>query len=191
MKRVFSFLILFTTAFAGLSQGVFTNDVNSALQKVIQDYPNHFSNIKGAQVNGNTHTVQYYSTVEVPGSLNCILVQYGATKKETYSWRCVMLESERFTDAKDKFAELYHQIGNTIIKIEGEKPFILSGKYETPSDAKKITAVIFQLLPASSQMQKLKVELTLQHYINGWKVVLSVYDQERTIDEQPELTDRW
>lgn len=191
MKSVYSFLILLTTALAGLSQGVFTNDVNSALQKVIQDYPNHFSNIKGAQVNGPTHNVEYYSTIEVPGSLNCILTQHSASKKEMYSWRCVILESEEFNPAKDKFAELYNQIGNTIVTVEGEKPFILNGKYEAPSDANKITRVSFQLLPAHNQMQKLKVELTLQHYINGWKVILTVSDHERTTDEQPQLTDRW
>ena len=191
MKSISSFLLVFTIALEGLSQGVFTNDVNSALQKVIQDYPNRFVNIKGAQVNGNSNSVQYHSTVKVPGSLNCLLTQHSATRKEIYSWKCVMLESEQFEEAKYKFAELYNQIKNTIIKIEGEKPFILNGKYEVPCNEKKITSIIFQLLPATGDMQKLKVELTLQHYLNDWKVILTVYDQDRRSDEQPELTDRW
>lgn len=191
MKTVSSFLLLFTTAFAGLSQGVFTNDVNSALQKVLQDYPNHFINIKGAQVAGNLHAVQYYSTVEVPGSLNCVLTQHSVSMKEVYSWQCVMLESGSFPEAKNKFTELYNQLKNTIVNIEGERPFILNGKYEAPSDERKITTIIFQLLPATASMQKLKVELTLQHYVNDWKVTLTVYENDRRIDDQPALTDRW
>jgi hypothetical protein len=191
MKSISSFLLIFTIALKGLSQGVFTNDVNSALQKVIQDYPNRFVNIKGPQVTANSHSVQYYSTVKVPGSLNCLLTQHSITRKEIYSWKCVMLESEQFEEAKYKFAELYNQIKNTIIKMQGEKPFILNGKYEVPCAEKKITSVIFQLLPATGDMQRLKVELTLQHYMNDWKVTLTVYDQDRRNDEQPELTDGW
>lgn len=190
MKSITILIIGFTLTSACYSQGVFTNDVNSALQKVIQDYPNHFINLKGAQVAGNMHTVQYYSTVEVPGSLNCVLTPYGATKKEVYSWNCVMLESERFSEAKNKFTELYNQIRNTIVKMEGEKPFILNGKYETPTDDKKFTSVVFQLLPATGQMQKLKVELTLQQTTSDWKITLAVYDEERRNDEAPDLTDR-
>jgi hypothetical protein len=191
MKSITSLVLLFNIAFAASSQGVFSNDVNSALQKVIQDYPNHFVNIKGPLVTDNRHTIQYYSTVKVPGSLNCVLTQYSATRREIYSWQCIMLKSKSFNESKRKFENLYNQIKNTIVKIEGEKPFILNGKYETPSEERKITTVIFKLLPAAGDMQRLKVELTLQHYLNDWKVMLVVYDQERKNDEQPEFTDRW
>lgn len=190
MKSLSSFLLLFNIAFSASSQGVFSNDVNSALQKVIQDYPNHFVNIKGQPVTGNHQVVQYYSTVKVPGSLNSVLTQYSASKKEIYSWQCIMLQSQSFNESKTRFEKLYNQIRNTIIKIDGEKPFILNGKYEIPSEEKKVTTVIFQLLHAAGHLQNLKVELTLQHYFNGWKVTLAVYDQERKNDEQPQLTDR-
>jgi len=189
MKSIITLVILVIATFSAVSQGVFTNDVNSALQKVIQDYPNHFVNIKGAQVMGNNQRVQYHSNVEVPGSLISVVTQYSASQKGLYSWKCVMMESEQFAEAKTRFTELYNQIRNTIVKIEGEKPFILNGKFETPTDDRKFTTVIFQLLPATGKMQKLKVELTLQQYLNDWKVTLSVYDQERRNDEQPDLTD--
>ncbi|HKH60172.1 MAG TPA: hypothetical protein VKA49_05040 [Flavitalea sp.] len=183
MKSIIILVIGATLTITCQSQGVFTNDVNAALQKVIQDYPNHFINIKGAQVTGNLRTLQYHSTVEVPGSVNCVLIQYVA-KKEIYSWNCVILESDKFNEAKSKFTELYNQIRNTIVKIEGEKPFILNGKYETPTDDKKFTSVVFQLLPATGEMQKLKVELTLQRTIHDWRLSLAIHDEERRNDEQ-------
>ena len=189
MKSIITIVIITTLSFAGTAQGVFTNDVNSALQKVIQDFPNHFVNLKGAQVKGNRRAVQYHSTVEVPGSLNCVLTEYSANKKDIYSWTCIMLASDNFGQAKNKFNELYNQIRNTIVKMEGEKAFILNGKYEAPSNDKKFTSVFFQLLPATGDLQKLKVELTLQHYLNDWKVSLAVYDEERRNDEQQDLTD--
>ncbi len=190
MKSITILVIGFTLTIACYSQGVFTNEVNSALEKVIQDYPNHFVNLKGAQVAGNMRTVQYRSTVEVPGSVNCVLTRYSAAKKEVYSWKCVMLESETFSDAKNKYVELYNQIRNTIVKMEGEKPFILNGKYEAPTDDRRFTSVIFQLLPATGHTQNLKVDLTLQQTMTNWKITLAVYDGERRIDEIPDLTDR-
>lgn len=187
MKSISALVIFFTLSIASQSQGVFSNEVNSALQKVIQDYPNHFINLKGKQVPGNLRPVQYHSTVEVPGSVNCVLTHYSATGREFYSWQCVMLESSNFEDAKNRFTELYNQIRNTIVKMEGEKPFILNGKYETPVGDKKVTSIIFQLLPATGNMQRLKVELSLQQYLNDWKITLAVYDE----NEQPrDLTDR-
>ena len=190
MKSIIILVIGATLTLNCQSQGVFTNDVNAALQKVIQDYPNHFINIKGAKLTGNLPTVQYHSTVEVPGSVNCVLTQYSA-KKEIYSWNCVILESNKFNDAKSKFTELYNQIRNTIVKIEGEKPFILNGKYETPTDDKKFTSVVFQLLPATGEMQKMKVDLTLRRTNHDWRLSLAVYDEERRNDGQLALTDSY
>ena len=189
MKSICTLIIGCALTIAVAGQGVFTNDVNSALQRVIQDYPNHFANLKGPQISGTVRTVQYRSTVVVPGALTCVLTPYRSSKKEKYSWKCLILESDNYTDAKARYTELYNQIRNTIVKIEGEKPFILNGNYEAPGDDKKYTTVLFQLLPATGEMQKLKVELTLLHTINDWKLFLSVYDEERRSDEQVDLTD--
>lgn len=190
MKSITILVIAFTLASACYSQGVFTNDVNSALQKVIQDYPNHFVNLKGAQVEGGTRTDQYHSTVKVPGSVNCMLTRYKADEKEVYSWKCVMIESETFNSAKSKYTELYNQIRNTIVKMEGEKPFILNGKYETPADDRKMTSIVFELLPAIGQMQKLKVDLTLEQTMSNWKITLAVYNVEHKNDGSTDLTNR-
>ena len=189
MKSITILVIGIACTIHAHAQGVFTNDVNSALQKVIQDYPNQFVNLKGAQLAGNLQAVQYHSTVVVPGSVKCVLTKSG--RKDNYSWKCIMLESEKFHDGKEKFNELYSQIKNTIVKMQGEKPFILNGKYEAPSDDRKFTSIVFQLLPSSGPMEKLKVELTLHHTINDWKVTLAVYDDERKNDELPDLTDRY
>jgi hypothetical protein len=190
MKSITILVIAFTLTSSCYSQGVFTNDVNSALQKVIQDYPNYFANLKGAQIPGNPRNDQYHSTVKVPGSVNCMLTRYKAEKREIYSWKCVMLESETFNSAKSKYVELYNQIRNTIVKMEGEKPFILNGKYETPTDDRKFTSIIFELLPAIGHMQKLKVDLTLEQSADNWKITLAVYDVEHRNEGSTDLTTR-
>lgn len=181
MKKIYLLLWLAACSPSLQAQGVFSTKTTAALQKVIEDYPNRFKNIKGDRLSEHTRAVDYKSRVEIAGAVNCIITQYTATPKDRYSWSCELARSLEFEQAKASFHDLYGQISNTIIKIEGEKPFILNGKYEAPAGEKKPTTVRFELLSAPEAVQHLKVELTLQ-YTTEWKIILTVYDQERQFD---------
>ena len=179
MRNV-TFLLLFSIiTLTASSQGVFSNHTNAALQKVISDYPNHFRNIKGDRLTEYAEAMDFKSKVDVPGSVTCVVTQL--SKRETYSWKCELFESKDFDKAKSKFSEIFNQIHNTIIKVEGEKPVILNGKYEAPAGDKRSSSIFFHLLPAGV-MQKLKVELSLQNIASDWKIILSVYEQEEQGD---------
>ena len=178
MKKVYLLLWFAANSFALHAQGVFSTKTTAALQKVIADYPNRFKNIKGDRVSEHPRAVDYKSRVEIAGAVNCILTQYSTNAKDQYSWTCELFQFAGFEEAKTSYYDLYNQIRNTIIKIEGEKPFILNGKYEAPDGEKKATTVRFEFLPAPDAMQQLKVELILQ-YTTTWKIVLTVYDQQR------------
>ncbi len=169
------------------AQSAFSNKVNAALEKVIKDYPNRFHNIKGDIIIQNPQTTEYKSTVVVPGAVSCTVTKSSDTKDDSYSWMCSVFQSTDFDQAKNKFKEIFGQIKNTIIKIDGEKPFILSGQYESPTETKKITNVVFELLPSVGEMKKLKVDLNLQYVASGWKVSLSVDDKEHKDDETATL----
>ena len=177
MRNVTLLLLFSSITLASPAQGVFSNQTNAALQKVIEDYPNHFRNIKGDLLSENSTITDFKSKVEVPGSTGCVLTQYG-NDKSAYSWKCEIFGSGDFDKAKTKFSELYNQIHNTIIKVEGEKPFILNGKYEVPGREKQSTSINFHLLPSPEVMQKLKVELNFQKDASEWKIVLNVFEQE-------------
>ena len=189
MKTYLVTLAFLVFSAAMLAQDVFSNKVNSALEKVLRDFPNRFHNIKGEVIEQGKSTTEYRSTVQVPGASTCIVIRATDTKKDVYSWSCTALTTEDFIEAKNKFREIYGQIENTIIKIEGEKPFIITGQYETPSEDKKETTIIFELLPAAGELKKLRVGLSLQSEIKGWKVSLSVSDNDRKEDGQGAITD--
>ncbi len=189
MKSLALMIVAAVYSVATLSQSAFSNKVNGALEKVIKDYPNQFHNIKGDVIVQNPQTTQYKSTVVVPGAVSCTVTKYADPKDDSYTWVCVY-QSEDFDQAKNKFKEIFGQIKNTIIKIDGEKPFILSGQYETPNETKKTTSVVFELLPPVGEMKKLKVDLNLQYVVNGWKVSLSVYDKDKKEDETATLSIR-
>lgn len=179
MKSAIAYLLIIALNALGASaQGVFSNQTNSALQKVIADYPNKFSNIRGERINSSQQTNSYYSKVEVPGSSANIITLYNNQQQEAYGWKSEIFESDNFNTARERFKEAFDNIRNTIIKIEGMSPFILNGKYEYPSEEKNSTTISFNLLPASGEVQKLKVELSLRRVSSGWKITLAVAEQE-------------
>lgn len=170
------------------AQGVFSNKTQSVLEKVIQDYPNHFYNIKGEMIAQVRQTTEYRSTLQLPGSSSCVVTLYRATRDEGYGWTCTVLEAESFEQARDRFKEIYGQLTNSIVTTGGQKTFILSGQYEEPAPGKKRTQVVFSLLPGVGEMKKLKVDLSVCQDGKGWKIDLSVNDQELKEEVQNAVT---
>jgi len=179
MKK-FCFLVLLLTCLEINAQGVFSNKTNTVLQQVIQDYPNRFSNIKGDKINGNQRTTDYHSKINVPGASGSIVSVSSNAKSGVYAWRTDLYQSDDFNQSKDRFKEVFDNIKNTIVKIDGMAPVIINGKYEYPTEDRQNTVIGFQLLPAPGDLQKLRVELSLQKAGAAWKVVLTVFDSEQS-----------
>ena len=158
------------------AQGVFSNKTQVVLEKVIQDYPNHFFNIKGDLISQAVQASRYKSTLQLPGATSTVITVSAGS--QGYDWSCLVLETASFSEARDRFAVLYGQLSNSIITAGGQKTFILSGQYEAPLEEKKYTCIVFSLLPAVGDMKKLKVELKLRQEQSGWKIELSVDDRD-------------
>jgi hypothetical protein len=175
------------------AQGVFSNKTQVVLEKVIQDYPNHFYNIKGELISQALQTSRYRSTLQLPGSASStITVATGnggsAAGREGSGWTCTVLETQNFAEARQKYATIYAQLSNSIITTAGQKTFILSGQYENPAEEKKSTCIIFSLLPGVGDMKKLKVELALREEGRNWKILLCVEDKDPKEEAQGAVT---
>lgn len=190
MKSIITIGLLLVLCKVSYSQSVFSNQTNVALEKVIQDYPNKFKNIKGALLINNPQATDYTSVITIPGSLSCIVTEYSSTRKEVVSWRAELFESEEFDDAKKQYKDVFNQIKNTIVKIDGEKSYILNGHFQTPDERKRYHSTFFSLLPSNSQLQKIKVELVLQYQLPLWKISVTIYDRDRDDEERGAASER-
>jgi hypothetical protein len=175
MCKVTPLILALLVSLGANAQGVFSNNTNAALKTVIEDYPNHFSNIKGDRIATYEPAIQYQSKVVIPGSVNAMLTQ--DKSNEAFSWKCELLSSADFEKAKTRFSELYSEIHNTIIKLEGQKPAILNGQYEAPDKEKKQTTIFFHFLPSTGIIQKLHVEMQLRLDAGVYKIMLQVYEE--------------
>jgi hypothetical protein len=181
MKTAILAYLMVTCFVETRGQSVFSNSTNSALEKVIQDYPNRFSNIKGSLVSETTRATNYESNVKIPGSLSCTIAQTNYSDKKLLSWKAELFVSSSFSDASDKYAELFKQIKNSVIKVQGTKTYILNGQYYAPDHNKNYQSIILNLLPASGELRNVKVEISLESQSGKWKILLSIFDDR---DEQ-------
>jgi len=158
------------------AQGVFSNKTQTIVEKVIQDYPNHFYNIKGELIGHATQTSSYKSTLELPGASSSTITLVTASGAGGSGWTCTVLQTASFEEARARFSEIYGQLSNSIVSAAGQKTFILSGQYEAPTADKKDNEVIFTLLPGVGEMKKLRVELMLCEEGQDWVLSLTVND---------------
>lgn len=159
------------------------NPVAADVKKVIEDYPNHFINLMGEMLAENTQSTDYHCNFTVQGAEEAFITRYPA-KKEICSWQALMLTTESFDKATQKFKSLFNQLNNLSVKA-GTGTFKLKADYESPEESKKFTSVLFSFEPANEAMKKLKVEISIQYFEPmEWKVKLLVYDRERDDDER-------
>jgi hypothetical protein len=186
---VFTFLVLLSSKVnAQLKLPSLSPAVND-VKRIIQEFPNGFSNITGALIKENEQSVDYECTMAVNGAADSYITHY-PTKKNIYSWQAVMYTTEDFAKAKQKYKWLFNQFNNLPVKL-GSSAYKLSGNYEVPSEQIKFTSCLFKFSGVEDDMKKTVLELTMQYYAPmEWKIKLLVYNKEREDHERGEVKEQ-
>lgn len=160
------------------------------IKKIIEDYPNHFTNLKGELLTENIQSAEYSCVCKVSGAEETTITGYSSKENNVYSWQAIMLTTDEFEKARKQFRSLYNQLNNLAVKPFGERTFYLKGSYDSPEEEKKFSSVLFSFSPNERSVKKLKVELTMQYYEPmEWKVKILIYDREREDNERGKLTE--
>lgn len=160
------------------------NGVGNDVKKVIEDYPNRFINLMGELKTENLQSTDYFCNFNVNGAEEALVTRY-SSKKEICSWQALMLATENFEKAKQKFKSLFNQLNNLQVNIGTTTNIRLKGIYEAPEESKKFASVSFSIEPGNMALKKLKVEISLQYKAPmEWKVIVLVYDKDREDDER-------
>jgi len=166
-------LLITCSSKAQLKLPVSNHALKTDLQKVIGDFNNGFSSIKGEVQSENPQTIEFSSQVKLNGAEECQITQYSGAKL-IYSFQAVMLTTEDFEEASKKYKWLYNQLKGMTIKINHDYTYSLTGDFDKPNESKKFSSSIMRLLPSDTQLPKLKVEVSMQYYFPEWKVSLLV-----------------
>jgi hypothetical protein len=185
--RLLLLSIFFTTATTAQLRIVTNNDLRNNLAKVVADFPKELNTIKGEMIAENPQSVEFATLLKFEGAESNTITKYNS-QKPIYSWQAIVLTSEDFEEATKKYKWLYNQLKAMTLNM-GDLSFTLNGSYDKPEESKKFSASTFVLLPAATNLPKLKIEVGLQFYFPEWKVMLTVYQKEREDKERGNLSD--
>jgi hypothetical protein len=161
------------------------NDLRTNLSKVVSDYVNGFSSLKGDTLLVNPQSIQFATKLHFEGCEENTITQYDS-KNRIYSWQALLLTTEDFEEASKKYKWLYNQLKVMTVKVQ-DFSFTLSGNYDEPDEGKKFFSSIFKLTPNAANMPRLKVEASMQFEFPEWKVNLMVYEKEREDNEPGDI----
>ena len=162
-----------------------TSPLGNEIKKIVAEYPNRFSNLVGELITENAQSADFACNCTITGAEETTVTRYSSKGNNIYSWQTVMLTTESFEKAKQKFKSLYNQLNNLSVNPGGDKPFQLKAKYEVPREEKKFNSILFAFEPADESFSKLRTELALEFYPPmEWKVRILIYDRDREDDER-------
>lgn len=150
-----------------------SNATGNDIKKVIEDYPNRFIHLMGEVVVQNPQSIDYQCNFRVHGAEEATITRY-TSKKDICSWQAVMLTTESFEKAKQKFKSLFNQLNNLSINASGAGARKLKGEYLSLTEERKFTSVLFNVDPADEKMKKLKVEISMRFVAPmEWKIIVT------------------
>lgn len=176
-------LLCFSLSNAQLKLPV-VNGIGNDMKKVIAEYPSQFTALMGNEVASSPQSTEYECNFKVNGAEESSITKYAASKKMVCSWQALMLTTESFEKAKQKYKSLFSQVNNLEVNINGKK-YKLHGKYDTPSNERKFFSSVFKAASADNAVKKMKAEVQLIFNEPAeWKITVLVYEQEKEDEEE-------
>ena len=177
------FLVSGLISNAQLKLPVTNNELRGNLSKVISEFGNQFSEIKGPVTNENPQTTEYSSTLKFESAEDNVITEYKGIKS-IYSWQATLLTTEDFEEANKKYKWLCNQLKVMTVTIDGHYSYSLDGKIDPAVESKAFSSSIFTLMPAASNLPRIRIEAGMQFQFPEWKVQLLVYEKERNDNER-------
>ena len=161
-----------------------SNTIKPDIEKVATDYYNHFNNIKGEQIDETQNTIEYQSKVLPKGALESSITQIKGLYN-VYSWQAVMLNTDDFEKAVEKYKQIYQQLDGASFIMHDRKAWKFKGSYDTPDNARSFASSILEPDLDDKVLQRLKIEVALNYNISEWSVRVLVYEKENDADVRP------
>lgn len=136
----------------------------------------------------NPQTVEYASLLQVDKAEDCIITQYSSNSKPVYSLHALMLSTEDFTEAEQRYKWLFTQLKGLNVKYVIDQ-YTLHGTYEAPAEERKFTTSTLAVADPPQALQKLRIEVSMQFEFPEWKVALTVFEKEKDDEDPGEVAD--
>ena len=161
-----------------------SNTIKPDIEKVASDYYNHFNNIKGEQIDETQNTIDYQCKVLPKGALESSITQIKGLYN-VYSWQAVMLNTDDFNKAVEKYKQIYQQLDGASFIMHDRTAWKFKGSYDAPDDARPFASSILEPDLDDKVLRRLKIEVALNYNMSEWSVKVLVYEKENDADIRP------
>lgn len=160
--------------------------IRPQLEKVIKDYPNQFSSIKGIRNQGDPNTIQYASTVEMKGAVESKVIGYPTKTKINWLWEAKLFVTDDMAELKKQYKVYYNDIAGKSIMSRGTNNSInATGSYNAPSEELRLWTNQFRINDVTGEFSNLVIDLVAEYLNFEWTVYLRIYDKEKDEDMKP------
>src|SRR5688572_8074044 len=94
------------------------NDLRNNLEKIIADFPNDLSGVRGDTLENNPQTIEFSSLLDFKMAKQNSVIQYKSAKRPMYSWQALLLDTEEYDEAAKKYKWLCNQLKVMTISSE-------------------------------------------------------------------------
>jgi hypothetical protein len=160
--------------------------IRPQLEKVINDYPNQFSSIKGNRNQGDPNTIQYTSTVEMKGALESKVIGYPTKTKINWLWEAKLFVTDDIAELKKQYKSYYNDIAGKSFMSKGSNNSInATGPYNAPSEELRLWTNQFRMNDVTGEFGNLVIDLVAEYVNFEWIVYVRIYDKEKDEDMKP------
>jgi hypothetical protein len=160
------------------------NTIKSDIEKVARDYYDNFYNIKGEKIFETESTIEYESKIIPQNSLESTITEIKSLHN-VYSWQTIMLNTEDYDKAVEKYKQVYHELNGADFKMHDNSSWKFKGVYDTPDDNRAFASSILEPDVNEKNFQRLKIEIALNYNMPEWTVRILVYEKENDADIRP------
>lgn len=188
MKKLITFILTISTLNVFAQNKIpllkVSNTIKPDIEKVASDYYDHFDNIRGAQTNETQNTIEYESKVLPKGALESSIIQIKGLYN-VYSWQAVMLNTDDFEQAVEKYKQIYHQLNGASFIMHDKRVWKFIGSYDIPDNSRSFASSILAPNVYDKALQRMKIEVALNYNMPEWSVKVFVYEKENDADVGP------
>lgn len=132
-------------SFAQISLSPSNAEFAKAVEKIVQDYPERFSNLQKDLISKETNFDVYSSSVKIPGSTDCIIHRYNATFNSSANWQATMYEGEDADQAKKIYRNTCKTLQRIKVSLTGYSGVGFSGTMTEVNNDISFAESIYQL----------------------------------------------
>ena len=179
-----SFTLLFTVLFSCVARAQTpASPFVSAIDSILRDFPNNLRHISGDLVLAQGEFENYISTVQLPGSADCLITRWHSTEDTTASWQAKMYSGDDFGAAEKCYHQIYRQLKTCYLRLQDSSLAYLTGVWNPAKEEAAFTSSTLRLGIDDWRYRKVEVEVELVYLLADWAVRINIISKPP--DEMP------